>query len=70
MKLVDNVALALTIIGALNWLIIGLFDLNIVTTIFGADTTATTVVYVVIGIAALWSIKYFNYRPATKRRNH
>lgn len=69
MKLIDNLALALSIIGGLNWLLVGLFDINVVTAIFGSGTVST-VVYVIIGIASLWCIKYFSYVPASKRRNH
>ncbi len=51
----QKVALALTIIGALNWGLVGLFDFNLVTAIFGAvDTsTITRVVYILVGIAGM-----------------
>ena len=44
--------LALMVIGALNWGIVGLFDTNLVEEILGTGT-ATDVVYVVIGLAGL-----------------
>ena len=44
--------LALVVIGALNWLMVGLFDTNVVTEIFGSGT-ASDVVYVIVGIAGL-----------------
>ncbi|MFL5819572.1 MAG: DUF378 domain-containing protein [Solirubrobacteraceae bacterium] len=44
--------LVLVILAGLNWLIIALFDTNVVTAIFGGGTVAD-VVYVVFGLAAL-----------------
>lgn len=50
----------LTLIGAINWGLIGLFGFDIVSWIFGMGTMATRIVYVVIGIAALiWAILIF-----------
>ncbi len=46
----------LTLIGALNWGLIGLFNFDIVAWIFGGGTVATRVVYSIIGIAALLCI--------------
>ena len=48
----EPIWLALMVIGALNWGIVGLFDTNVVEEILGTGT-ATDVVYVVIGIAGL-----------------
>lgn len=51
----QKIALALTIIGALNWGLVGLFDFNLVSAIFGAVDTSiiTRVVYILVGIAGL-----------------
>lgn len=43
----------LVLIGGLNWGLIGLFNFNLVTYLFGIGTTFTHIVYSVIGIAAL-----------------
>ena len=48
----EPIWLALLVIGALNWGIVGLFDTNLVEEILGTGT-ATDVVYVVIGLAGL-----------------
>lgn len=48
----------LTVIGGLNWGLIGLFDFNLVTAIFGEMSTATNIVYIVIGVASLLSIPH------------
>jgi uncharacterized membrane protein YuzA (DUF378 family) len=52
LKRLEPVWLALVIIGALNWLMVGLFDTNVVAEIFGTGT-ASDVVYVIVGIAGL-----------------
>ncbi|HVL95156.1 MAG TPA: DUF378 domain-containing protein [Solirubrobacteraceae bacterium] len=44
--------LALIIIGALNWLAVGLFDTNVVAEVFGSGTAAD-VFYVLVGLAGL-----------------
>ena len=52
MKRLEPLWLALVVIGALNWLMVGLFDTNVVSEIFGSGT-ASDVVYVIVGIAGL-----------------
>ena len=52
LKRLEPLWLALVIIGALNWLMVGLFDTNVVAEIFGTGT-ASDVVYVIVGIAGL-----------------
>jgi uncharacterized protein len=54
-KRTEPIWLALMVIGALNWGIVGLFDTNVVEEIFGTGT-ATDVVYVVFGLAGLMMV--------------
>ena len=56
MKVIDKIALALIIIGAINWGLIGLFDFNLVTTLFGADSALSRIVYTLVGITGLINI--------------
>ena len=57
MRIVNIIAYILVIVGALNWGLFGLFDLNLVSTIFsGARTVGSVIVYTIIAIAALWLI--------------
>lgn len=56
MKTLQKVCLVLTIIGALNWGLIGLFDFNLVATLFGTDNVITRIVYVLVGIASIINI--------------
>ena len=57
MKVFDRIALALVIIGALNWGAVGLFRFDCVAAIFGGqDAAVTRVIYTLVGIAGLWCI--------------
>jgi uncharacterized membrane protein YuzA (DUF378 family) len=52
----DYLAMALLVIGGLNWAMVGLFDVDVVATLFGPGSPASRIVYVVVGLAALYSI--------------
>ncbi len=56
MKVLYYIALTLVIIGAINWLLIGLFSFDLVATIFGSMSVVSKIVYVLVGIAGLISI--------------
>lgn len=51
-KLMFQIAITLLIIGGLNWLLVGLFEFDVVASLFG-DGVVSTMVYVAVGIAAL-----------------
>lgn len=57
MKILDTIALVLIIIGAINWGLIGLFNFNLVDTIFGTMSIISRVIYSLVGISGLWGIK-------------
>ncbi len=50
------IALILTVIGGLVWGIIGLINLNVIESAFGAGSIVTRVIYVIVGLAALYLI--------------
>ena len=52
LKRLEPLWLLLVIVGCLNWAILALFDTNVLSEIFGGGT-ATDVVYVIVGFAAL-----------------
>lgn len=56
MKTLDVIALTLLIIGGLNWGLVGLFNYDLVTSLFGAGTMATKIVYALVGVAGLYSL--------------
>ncbi len=53
---VDWIALALIIIGGVNWGLIGAFNVDLVAAIFGPMSTFARIVYVLVGLAALYGI--------------
>lgn len=55
MKYLHMIAWVLVIIGGLNWLLVA-FNWNLVDTIFGAGSTLSMIVYVLVGLAALWEL--------------
>ena len=57
METVQKIALVFTIIGAINWGLIGFFDFNLVTSLFGTESALTSIVYALVGISGLWGIK-------------
>ncbi len=64
MKLLDRIALTILILAGLHLLAAGLFDFNVIETVFGADDTlGAQITYGVIGVSALWCIKYYGYTP-------
>lgn len=53
----DKTALTLTIIGAINWGLIGFFGFDLVGALFGGQmSTLSRIVFAVVGLAGLWSI--------------
>lgn len=56
MSAADYLAMALLIIGGLNWAMVGLFDVDVVASLFGPGSPASRIVYVLVGLAALYSI--------------
>lgn len=55
--MLDRISLILTIIGGVNWLLVGLFQFDLVAFICGGQAaTISRIIYAVVGIAALWCI--------------
>ncbi len=55
--MIDTVSLLLTIIGGINWLLVGVFQFDLVAWIFGGQAALLSrVIYTVVGAAALWCI--------------
>lgn len=53
---IDWIAYALAIIGGLNWGLIGAFNFDLVAAIFGEMSTLSRIVYVLVGLSALYLI--------------
>jgi len=57
----DWIAIVLVIIGGLNWGLVGLFDFDVIASIFGSVVAVQKIIYILVGIAALYMI-YFAVR--------
>lgn len=56
MKFLYNIVLTLVIVGALNWLLIGLFNFDLVSSIFGSMSAFSRIIYTLVGISGIISI--------------
>lgn len=61
--MLNKIALALVIIGGINWGLIGLFQFDLVAWIFGSQAAlGSRIIYGLVGLGALWSISLL-FRP-------
>lgn len=60
MKVLYYIALTLVIIGALNWLLIGLFSFDLVATLFRAMSVFTRIIYSLVGVCGLICIGLYS----------
>lgn len=57
MNVIDRIALALTVIGGVNWGLVGVFRFDLVAWICGGQTALVSrIIYTLVGISALWCI--------------
>lgn len=54
MKMLHMVAFVLLVVGGLNWGLYGLFNYNLVESLLGAGSGLTMLVYVLVGVSAVW----------------
>jgi len=68
----SRIALVLVIIGAINWLLVGLFEWDLVTALLGGETyrassTLSRFIYALVGLAGVYSISFlFRESPVLK----
>lgn len=63
----DTIALILSIVGCLNWGLVGLFRFDLVAWLFGgAGSLFSRLVYIIVGLAGLWSITFLFRRNAVR----
>lgn len=60
MKTLNCICLTLTIIGAIIWGIVGIFNYNIVDALFGAGSAFSRIIYTIVGIAGLYMISFYS----------
>lgn len=56
MGAIDWIAMVLLIVGGVNWGLVGLFNLDLVAMLFGEMSALSRIVYVVVGLSALYAI--------------
>ncbi|AGC69225.1 hypothetical protein Cst_c22650 [Thermoclostridium stercorarium subsp. stercorarium DSM 8532] len=68
MRTFDRIAVLLLIVGALDWLTVGLFSFDFVAAIFGGvDALWSRIIYTLVGIAGIYSISLlFREAPASE----
>lgn len=60
LKILDRIALCLTIIGGINWGLIGIFQFDLVAWIFGGQGAVfSRIIYTLVGLCAIWCIGLF-----------
>lgn len=55
----DILALILSIVGCLNWGLVGIFQFDLVTWLFGSASVLSRIIYTVIGLAGIWCVSFF-----------
>ena len=63
MKILNYIVLTLVIIGALNWLLVGLFSFNLVDSIFGELSILSRIIYILVGIFGVTLASLFSAFP-------
>lgn len=68
----DRLSLALVIIGAINWGLVGLFQFDLIAFLFGGQASMLSrILYTIVGAAGLWSISLlFMGRDRGRNENH
>lgn len=59
MKALDYTILTVVVIGAIKWGLIGFFDFDLVSTLFGQMSILTRIIYAIVGIGGLYAISYY-----------
>jgi len=73
MEWLSRLALGLVVVGALNWLLVGLFQWDLVTALFGGETfrdasAFSRVIYTLVGLAGIYAITFFFKEAAVPAR--
>lgn len=66
-KALDYCALTIAIIGAVNWGLIGLFNFNLVSFLFGSMSWISRIVYGLVGISGLYLLTFYGHSSADAR---
>lgn len=64
-KSINAVVLTIAIIGAVNWGLIGFFDFNLVSFLFGSTSLLSKIVYILVGLCGLYLISFYGHLDDT-----
>ena len=56
MTALNKTTLLLLVVGGLNWGLVGLFNFDLVSALFGAGSMLARIVYILVGLSALWQV--------------
>lgn len=59
MKVLNYIALIVSVVGCVNWGLIGLFDFNLVSFLFGTGSLITRAIYILVGICGIYELTFF-----------
>lgn len=59
MKMIDVIAIVLILIGGLNWGLVGFFDVDLVSAIFGQGSAIARIIFALVGLSALYKIFFW-----------
>src|SRR6476469_1409042 len=62
-NILDWLSILLLIVGGLNWGLVGLFGIDVVASIFGPGSMISRVIYIAVGVAALWGFALTRLGP-------
>jgi len=58
-KALDCAALTISIIGAINWGLVGFFDFNLVAFLFGSMSWISRIIYAIVGLCGLYLFTFY-----------
>ena len=61
MKVLDIVTAVLLAIGGINWGLVGFFDFNLITAVFGGASALSNTIYALVGLSALYDVFSFAF---------
>ncbi|WP_367568282.1 DUF378 domain-containing protein [Lacrimispora sp.] len=67
-KALDYTALTIAIVGAVNWGLVGFFDFNLVSFIFGSMTWVSRILYALVGICGLYLFTFYGRSEVSAER--
>ena len=65
----DILALILSIVGCVNWGLVGVFEFDLVAWLFGSMSLLSRIVYIVIALSGVWCISFLFRRKAVMDDN-